>query len=298
MNHIQIVLAAALWAMLTMPVHGQTYTVGSVVDNYTLTDFNTGEQVSLYELGQDGGVLVLEWFAWWCPFCADAAVNVKSGIVNHYGGRNLHDVPVKHIAINVQGNAEMQSQSFAETYGFRTVLEDYQRLFFSLFSPGGGQPLFVIINAEPNSPSYERWEVLYTRLNYGGGASPDISALMRPVIDSVKKGSPDPAAQFLAYFPNAGEPVDGWYELPDLGWLEPSQFPWVYSWIHGYLFLAGAGGDFYIIYDPKLGWLATGPGLYPYFFSYDTQDWLYYQPGSTMPRWFFDYSVDDWKSVD
>ena len=69
-----------LCLFLAGPANAQTYVVGDTVNNYTFTDYRTGGQVDLHGFGQEGGILVLEWFAWWCPFCARAAANVDTGI--------------------------------------------------------------------------------------------------------------------------------------------------------------------------------------------------------------------------
>jgi thiol-disulfide isomerase/thioredoxin len=104
MKHTKLSLICLF--ILATSLYSQTYTVGDTVENFEFTDYSSGQTVSLHELGAEGGVLVLEWFAWWCPFCANAAANVETGILEHYGamgGNNPNGVPVKHIALNVQG---------------------------------------------------------------------------------------------------------------------------------------------------------------------------------------------------
>jgi thiol-disulfide isomerase/thioredoxin len=274
-----------------------TYTVGDIVEDYTFTDFRTGESISLHDLGNEqGGVLVLEWYAYWCPFCASSAANVEKGIVEYYNGSNSNGVPVRHIAINVQGNAESQGLQFADRYGFGRVLEDFDRSFFSLFNPGGGQPLFVVLNAEPNSSSAAQWEVLYTRLNYAGNQAPDISALMRPVIDSIMPGGED-VDPVLAVFPGASGPNGGYYAIDWFGWFYANTFPWVFSLEFGYLYFGGEDDDTVIAYDPDFGWFYTTRSLYPALYSYKHARWLRYSVG-TSGYWFFDYKIGDWRGVD
>lgn len=276
----------------------QTYTVGDSVENFTFTDYVSGESVSLYDLGSEGGILVLEWFAWWCPFCANAAANVETGIIEHYkasGGTNPNGVPVRHVALNVQGGARSQSDTFIERYGIETVMEDYNRQFFSLFSPGGGQPLFVIINAEPDSPSADQWEVLYTRLNYAGNAAPDISALMRPVIDAVRPGTPADPVKGL--FSTIADPVNGWYQSDWFGWFYGADYPLINHLELGYGYLADAPGDNTLyLYDLDWQWLFTGQDFFPYLYSPGIQNWLLYLEGS-MGEWFYDYASMEWRNA-
>ena len=62
-------LCIALAALLAAPhAAAQTrYAVGDTVANFTLTDRATGRAVSLADFA--GKVVLLEWFAWWCPYC-------------------------------------------------------------------------------------------------------------------------------------------------------------------------------------------------------------------------------------
>lgn len=274
----------------------QTYKVGDVVDDYTLSYYKTGNSINLYELGAEGGVLVLEWFAYWCPYCARAAANVETGIVEYYAARggNPAGLPVKHISLNTQPGTDAQTDIFINTYNLGIVLEDYSRDFFDLFSLNGGQPLFVIINAEENSPTAERWEVLYTRLNYVQNEAPDISALMRPVIDSVEAGvAPDPVR---SVFPNASGPVDGWYESAWLGWFNAEGFPGIFHAEHGYGQVFPAGNDSIFLYTERLGWTFSGPAFYPFLYTFDSANWLYYQQGSNG-LWFYDYALGNWRNL-
>jgi hypothetical protein len=296
MKHIKQFLLLAALSAGTASI-AQTYQVGDIVEDWTFTDYRTGASVNLHDLGAEGGVLVLEWFAWWCPFCARAAANVETGIVEYYAARGgtPDGLPVKHISLNVQGGARASSDAFIEKYNLGTVLEDYSRTFFNLFSPSGGQPLFVIINAEANSPSAERWEVLYTRLNYFTNEAPDISALMRPVIDSVEAGTAsDPV---LSVFSDATGPVDNWYESTWFGWFNAEGFPGIFHADHGYGQVASGGNDTIYFNTARLGWTFTGPQIYPFLYSFSTSNWLYYQMGSNG-LWFYDYAIGNWRSFE
>ena len=186
-------------------VSGQsTYSVGDIVENFTLTNRATGQEVELYDL--EGKVLFLEWFAWWCPFCQAAAAQVETGIVDYYknGGGNPNGVPVMHVALDMQGNAETQSQNFINRYNIEFVLNDFNRAVADRFQTGG-QPIFAIINGVANSPSHDQWELLYSHLGYGNSNQP--IGTFTSHIDSVEAGvdpGPQLPLEFLNYLTNLG----------------------------------------------------------------------------------------------
>lgn len=161
----------------------QRYSAGDIVENFTLTNRETNQPVSLHDL--EGKIVFLEWFAYWCPFCQAAAADVKTGIVDHYKaqGGNVNGVPVLHVGINLQDNAEGLTQNFVDRFGLELVLNDFNRGLANRFQ-SGGQPIFAIINGVANSPSNQQWELLYTRLGYGDFIQP--IPTFRQVIDSVQ----------------------------------------------------------------------------------------------------------------
>lgn len=165
------------------------YAVGDTVQNFQLIDRATGRAVSLYDL--EGNVIFLEWFAYWCPFCQAAAAEIEPDIVQYYADRagNAHGVPVKHVALNLQGDAEAATQQFVDFYHLGQVLNDFGGTVASRFQTGG-QPIFAIINGVQGSPSHRQWKLLYSQLGYGMLDFP--IATYRGVIDSVQAASVDP----------------------------------------------------------------------------------------------------------
>ncbi len=183
------------------------YSTGDIVENFTLINPATRQEVELYDL--EGKVLILEWFAWWCPFCQAAAAQVETGIVDYYkdGGGNPNDVPVMHVALNMQGNAESQTQGFVNRYGFEFVLNDFNRAVANRFQTGG-QPIFAIINGVKNSASHEQWELLYSLLGYNLPDNLQPIGTFRSHIDSVEAAAVDPGPvlpqEFLNYLADLG----------------------------------------------------------------------------------------------
>lgn len=148
----------------------QRYAVGDIVENFTLIDRATNQEVSLYDL--EGQVVFLEWFAHWCPFCQAAAQQVLDGVVRHYGSAgNPNGVKVKHVALNLQGSAETQTQAFVDRYQLGLVLNDFDAAVANRFQ-SGGQPIFAIINGVKDSTSHQQWELVYSLLGYASTNQP------------------------------------------------------------------------------------------------------------------------------
>lgn len=178
------------------------YSVGDIVEDFTLINRATNQEVSLYDL--EGKVLFLEWFAYWCPFCQAAAPQVKEGIVDYYrNSGNPNGVPVMHVALNLDSNDPL-TDSFIRRYDIEFVLNDIGRDLANRFQ-SGGQPIFAIINGVKNSASHEQWELLYSLNGYASTDHP--IATFRSHIDSVEAGvDPGPVLpqEFINYLADLG----------------------------------------------------------------------------------------------
>jgi len=178
-----IAAVCALMVLGSTSGHGQEmYQVGDVVGNFSLTDRNTGRPVTLDDF--DGKVVLLEWFAWWCPFCQAAAAEIEPNIVEFYENQagNANGVPFMHVAINLQGGQEQQTQQFIDAFRLNTVLNDFDRALADRFQPFG-QPIFAVINGVSNSSSHQKNELVFSNLGFGNLSAP--IAQLRAAIDSV-----------------------------------------------------------------------------------------------------------------
>jgi hypothetical protein len=50
------------------------------------------------------------------------------------------------------------------------------------------------------------------------------------------------------------------------------------------------------MYSPEQGWLYTNAEFFPFIYSESEGDWLLYEIGSSSPRNFFNYKVNEWQS--
>ncbi len=104
---------------------------------------------------------------------------------------------------------------------------------------------------------------------------------------------------------------EGWILSPAFGFLFLADDPgspgaWAFSPQHGWLFMVADGvsasGRAFWVHDTAIGWFWTAEGLASsengaFFFSPNNGGWLFYAPGSTNPRWFFNYSTGTWTNL-
>ena len=206
----QYLTSLALFLGGITTIQAQRYQAGDIVENFTLINRETQAEVDLYDL--EGKVIFLEWFAHWCTYCQAAAAEIRPGIVEYYQGRggNSDGVPVMHVGLNLQGNAESSTQNFVDFYKLEFVLNDFNRAVANRFQTGG-QPIFAIINGVANSASHEQWELIYSHLGYGDRSQPIDE--FREVIDTVMAAVEVP--DYLKYLINLDIPENRRGEIDD-----------------------------------------------------------------------------------
>ena len=69
--------------------------------------------------------------------------------------------------------------------------------------------------------------------------------------------------------------------------------PWYYHFDHGWLYVPGGEESGLWIWDPRLGWMWTGAGIYPHLYEPMT-GWLYYARSTKEPRLFNQRSTEEW----
>lgn len=90
----------------------------------------------------------------------------------------------------------------------------------------------------------------------------------------------------------------GWHGQPALGKFFPDYFPWIVHQEHGWWYVAPIGPHAWFFYDPVLQWLWTDSQTYPFLFAYGQQEWLYYWPGSSHPRFFYQTYSLQWQLIE
>lgn len=184
MKTLRFFTAVTLAVLALQPtMRAAVYKVGDTVENISLINRATGKPVQLTDFA--GKIVLLDWFAWWCPYCQAAAPQLLTGIDQWYSARggNPAGLPVVHVGVNLQPSQETQTQNFVNRAGLELVLQDFNRAFANRIA-ADGQPIFAIINGVTNSASHRPWELLYSRLGHGETSFP--VADFRAAIDAVK----------------------------------------------------------------------------------------------------------------
>ena len=89
---------------------------------------------------------------------------------------------------------------------------------------------------------------------------------------------------------------EGWYWLSWFGYFAESGNGWIYHLQHSWMYCVGTNQSSLWLYDLSLGWLWTGSTTYPYLYSSNDGAWLWYEVGSTNPRWFCNLKTSKWES--
>jgi thiol-disulfide isomerase/thioredoxin/subtilisin-like proprotein convertase family protein len=170
-----------LTALLAGPSTAQVTPVGGIARNFTLTNRATGQPLNLTDFA--GQILVLDFFAYWCGPCRDAAPDVETNIQQYYAARggNACGVPVQLLAVNLESNSPASTDAFVTAAGLELVGNDFNNgaTAWEQFAQTNYIPFFVIINCVANSTTKAQWEVLYKQVGYAGAPT------LRGYIDAV-----------------------------------------------------------------------------------------------------------------
>jgi endonuclease I len=84
---------------------------------------------------------------------------------------------------------------------------------------------------------------------------------------------------------------NGWRWSDYMGPVQPGYAPWFYQENHSWLYSESAADSSVWFHDPQIGWFFTRFGLYPFLYSAELEEWLYFLEETQAPnRSFFNPS--------
>jgi len=188
-THYRPAKLAIKWAAMALAVafgfnsvRAQITPVGDIARDFTIINHKTGQPLRLYDY--QGNIILLDFWAYWCGPCQQAAADMEPNIVQYYrtNGGNRYGVPVQVISISVDPSSPSQVNSFIQTYGLELVGDDNTGLAYNQFG-SGAIPHLVVINGTTNSSNCQAWQVLYSTAGYDRNA-------IKAQIDSVQTTLP------------------------------------------------------------------------------------------------------------
>jgi len=179
--------------------------------DFRLTRWDSGSTVSLDDFS--GQIVILDFFAYWCPNCRQASAEVQSGIGTYFTRRNgnAQGLPVTVIGVNIEQANRESTAAFIRRAGLKLVLDDPQGGFLQRLG-GEGIPFIAVLSQGKLSGSKTEWSVVYKN---AGNPGLDIlrrvvNSIDRSIINDVRSEATglSPAASAEAAMP-AEESTDG-----------------------------------------------------------------------------------------
>ncbi len=128
-----------------------------------------------------GQIVVLDFFAYWCVPCKRATSEIEGGIQKYYAGKNgnLHGVPVRVVAVNIERDNPKLTRQFIEQTGAHTVANDFDGALLAKLD-GAATPFVVIIDGTRGTKEAPEFRVVYRRAGFEG------TKHLRQIIDAIK----------------------------------------------------------------------------------------------------------------
>jgi thiol-disulfide isomerase/thioredoxin len=163
----------------TVPSDTQLVNAGGIESGFTVTNHTTNKPIHLADFA--GKVVVLDYFTYWCGWCALDSPLTETDIQQYYAARggNAAGVPVQVLSISIDQTNPAATTSFITKAGVELAADDTWGEAWAQNDYTNQIPTYVVINGVPNALGMTQWQVLYTSVGYPG-AGP-----IRQAIDSV-----------------------------------------------------------------------------------------------------------------
>jgi len=184
---IRLLALAGLAPCLVSPALSQTILpIGGTEANFTLVNHLTGAPIHLSDFA--GKIVVLDYYAYWCGWCAIDSPLTETDIQQYYAARggNAAGIPVQVLSVSIDQADPAATTAFIGGAGVELAGDDILSQAWNQ-NATDGIPTYEIINGVANAPGMKQWQLLYTYIGYDG------PTLFRQAIDSVappQTGSP------------------------------------------------------------------------------------------------------------
>jgi hypothetical protein len=100
----------------------------------------------------------------------------------------------------------------------------------------------------------------------------------------------------LGLWNGAVDAGNGWRYLEWFGYFNDTSSPWIYHLQHRWLATVAETTTSIWFYPlDGMGWLWTSETVYPWLYKYNQGTWLYYLEDTSAPRWFFNWTSQQWE---
>ena len=96
-------------------------------------------------------------------------------------------------------------------------------------------------------------------------------------------------------FGNASDLGSGWNWIEWLGFFNMTYYPWISHNEHGWMYCVGEADLSIFFWTMDMGGLWTGEDTYPHLCRFVDGAWIWYLLNSATPRWFLNFSTNEWE---
>ena len=147
--------------------------------SFELNKFGSDESVKLDDFA--GGIVVLDFFAYWCVPCRKVSSELEEHVQRFYAakGGNAGGFQVQVISMNIEQRRDAKTRQYIKQTGVSLVLDDIDGKVYQLLN-GRGIPYVVVLTETAGSI----WKISYSHTGYEGFEK------VRQVIDSIRPDDP------------------------------------------------------------------------------------------------------------
>ena len=235
-------------------------------------------------------------------FVAEIAAGGKSLVYSTYLGGSEEDW-ANGIAVDGPGNAYVAGITLSTNFPVANAIQPAnggahdafvteiaaggKSLVYSTYLGGSGDDAALSIAVDIVGNAYVAGSTKSTNFPTASG------------FQSAFAGGQDDAftAEIGGLWSNAVNLGGGWYWLSWFGYFNTNAAPWIYHPTLGWLYPYGSSTDSIWFWDTGMNafWW-TSATVYPYIWRASDGVWLYYDVGSSSPRWFYNYGAQKWES--